>query len=499
MFEVKNLTIVQNDKTIMENLSFTLNKNDKLAIIEEEGNGKSTLIKTLLGICEYATSTGSIVTHGNTIGYLAQSMDSEEFNKNVFSYLFESENAYYEKITLFYRCLETLQLKEEVLEQELGTLSGGEKVKVGILKLLLLDVDIFFLDEPTNDLDIETLEWLEEFICCTENPILYVSHDETLLSRTANRILHLEQVKHKTKCRHTLLNIDYETYVTNRIRGLEKQTQIARNDAREYKKQEEKLKRVMQKVEYEQNTISRGNPHGARLLKKKMHALKSQEKKLDTKELTEVPNVEENIHLFFENVTLPKTKIILDLELTSLRIGEKVLAKDIHLEVVGNEHVCIIGKNGVGKSTLLSKIYDALKERQDIKVGYMPQDYNLVLNDYEMVLDYLCDGGIDKTLSRTYLGNLNFTREEMTGKIRNLSNGSKAKLILLKLVLEKCNVLLLDEPTRNVSPLSNPVIRKSLCEFSGCIISVSHDRKYIFEVCDSLYTLTNEGLKNKFL
>lgn len=495
MFEVKNLTIVQNDKTIIENLSFTLNKNDKLAIIGEEGNGKSTLIKTLLGICDYATSTGSIVSHGYTIGYLEQSMESEHFEKSVFAYLFENENTYYEKVSLFYKCLETLQLKEEILKQKLGTLSGGEKVKVGILKLLLLEVDIFFLDEPTNDLDIETLEWLEEFICHTEKPILYVSHDETLLSRTANSILHLEQVKHKTECRYTLLHVDYDTYVTNRLRGLEKQTQLAHSEAREYKKQEDKLKKVMQKVEHEQNTISRGNPHGARLLKKKMHALKSQEKKLDAKELTEVPDVEENIHLFFENVALPKTKMILKLELPKLMIEEKVLAKDIQLEVVGNEHVCILGKNGVGKSTLLSKIYKNLKERQDIKVGYMPQDYNLVLNEFTYVLGYLCDGDIDKTTARMYLGNLNFTREEMTGKIETLSNGSKAKLILLKLVLSKCNVLLLDEPTRNVSPLSNPVIRESLCEFSGCIISVSHDRKYIEEVGDVFYTLTSEGLK----
>lgn len=495
MFEVKNLTIVQNDKTIIENLSFTLNKNDKLAIIGEEGNGKSTLIKTLLGICDYATYTGSIVSHGYTIGYLAQSMESEHFNKSVFSYLFASENVYYEKISLFYKYLEMLQLKEEILKQKLGTLSGGEKVKVGILKLLLLEVDIFFLDEPTNDLDMETLEWLEEFINHTEKPILYVSHDETLLSRTANGILHLEQVKHKTECRHTLLHVDYDTYVTNRLLGLEKQTQLAHSEAREYKKQEDKLKKVMQKVEHEQNTISRGNPHGARLLKKKMHALKSQEKKLNTKELTEVPDVEENIHLFFENVALPKTKIILKLELPKLMIEEHVLAKDIQLEVVGNEHVCIIGKNGVGKSTLLSKIYKNLKERQDIKVGYMPQDYSLVLNEFTYVLDYLCDEGIDKTMARMYLGNLNFTREEMTGKIETLSNGSKAKLILLKLVLSKCNVLLLDEPTRNVSPLSNPIIRESLREFSGCIISVSHDRKYIEEVCDVQYILTSSGLR----
>lgn len=496
MFEVNNLTIKIKDRYLIKDLNLILNKNDKLAIIGEEGNGKSTLLKCILGICDYAEVSGNINFKGNKIGYLKQSLTDEELNLKVYDYLFESENDYYEKINNLYKYLEVIKLNDDILNQNINTLSGGEKVKISILKLLLNEYDILFLDEPTNDLDIETLVWLENFIKTSDKPIMYVSHDETLLSRTANIILHIEQIKKKQESKYTLLKIDYDTYVEKRLKGIDKQTSVARNERREYKKKEEKLRRIMEKVEYQQATISRGNPHGAKVLKKKMHTLKSQEKKLDETELTEIPDVEEAINLFFEKVEIPKNKIILNLDIPELKVENKILSKNIKLDVIGNPHICIIGHNGVGKTTLIKIIYDKLRDRKDINLGYMPQNYEDTLSKYDNVLDFICESGNkdDITHARMLLGNMKFTKEEMTGKIKDLSNGSKAKLFLIKLELDKCNVLLLDEPTRNVSPLSNPVIREVLSSFNGCIISVSHDRKYIEEVIDSLYILTKEGL-----
>lgn len=496
MLEINNLSIKVNNKYIIKDLSLILNKKDKLAVIGEEGNGKSTLLKAILGIVDFAEVEGTINKKGNRIGYLEQSLPEEELEKTGYEYLFTSDEDYYNKINSFYKHLDKLNLKDDLLDRKLKTLSGGEKVKIRIVKLLVEEYDILLLDEPTNDLDIETLEWLENFINKSEQPIIYVSHDETLLSHTANMILHIEQIKHKTECRHTLVRIDYDTYVKIRLNKLNKQTQIAKSEKRKYQEQQDKLKQVMQKVEYQQNTISRSDPHGARLLKKKMHSLKSQEKKLDNKELTELPDVEESINFSFEEVEIPKTKKIINISLKELKVKDKILSKNIELEIIGNPHVCIIGQNGVGKSTLIKELYNTLRTRTDIKVGYMPQNYEDILSCYGKVIDFLAPSGKkeDITKARMYLGNMNFTREEMEGKIAELSNGTKAKLILMKLVLEKCNVLLLDEPTRNVSPLSNPVIRKVLKEFKGTIISVSHDRKYIEEVIDKLYTLTPNGL-----
>lgn len=496
MLEINNLSMKVNNKYIIKDLSLTLNKKDKLAVIGEEGNGKSTLLKAILGIINYAEVEGTINRKGNRLGYLEQSLIEEELEKTGYEYLFTSEEDYYNKINSFYKQLDRLNLKDDLLDRKLETLSGGEKVKIRMIKLLLNEYDILLLDEPTNDLDIETLEWLENFLNKSEQPIIYVSHDETLLSHTANMILHIEQIKHKTECRHTLVRIDYDTYVKIRLNRLNKQTQIAKSEKRKYQEQQDKLKQVMQKVEYQQNTISRSDPHGARLLKKKMHSLKSQEKKLDNKELTELPDVEESINFSFEEVELPKYKKIINVSMKELKVQDKILSKNIELEIIGNAHICIIGQNGVGKSTLIKELYNTLKERTDIKMGYMPQNYEDILKEYDKVIDFIAPSGKkeDITKARMYLGNMNFTREEMEGKITELSNGTKAKLILMKLVLEKCNVLLLDEPTRNVSPLSNPVIRKVLKEFKGTIISISHDRKYIEEVIDKLYRLTPNGL-----
>lgn len=493
MFEVKDISIIVQNRYFIKDLSFSLNKKDKLAIIGEEGNGKSTLVKCLLGICDYATLKGTINNKGNTIGYLPQQQENTQ--KSVFNYLFDSTNTYYNKISDFYKYLNQLNISETLIHQSMSSLSGGESVKIRILKLLLEDYDILFFDEPTNDLDIETLKWLEDFIIKCEKPILYVSHDETLLKKTANMIIHIEQRKKKTQCLCNVAKMDYTSYIETRTNSLENQTRIAGNEKREFEKKEKTLNQIKQKVDYQLNTISRSDPHGAKLLKKKMHSIKSQEKKLNQTIITEKPDVEEEIHFFFENEEIPNHKIVLEEKISELKIGEKILSKNIELNISGPSHVCIIGKNGVGKSTLLKEIYEKLKNRKDLKVGYMPQNYEEILNLEENVSDFITNHKASEiTKSRMYLGNMNFTKEEMTTKIKNLSNGSIAKLLLIKLVLEECNVLILDEPTRNISPLSNPVIREVLKNFKGTIISVSHDRLFINEVMDEIYELTKEGL-----
>lgn len=497
MLELKDYSVLIGTNYLIKDLSLVLNKGDKLAIIGEEGNGKSTLLKSILGLSQYYKTEGKVNFHGNKIGYLKQNFEREELEKKVFDYLFETMDDYYDKVNTLYKILESLSLNDELFEQKISNLSGGEKVKVGILKILLGNPDILFLDEPSNDLDINTLEWLENFINKTDNPIIYISHDELLLSNTANMILHIERIKHKQECRHTVLKVGYDTYVQTRLLNLQKQTKIAKKEKKEFEKKEQKLKQIMSKVEHQQNIISRADPHGAQLLKKKMHSLKSQEKKMENATLTEIPDVEEKIFFNFETVTIPKGKLILDLNLSRLTIENKILSKNIKLEVKGTEKIVIVGDNGVGKTTLLKEIYKLLENRNDISIGYMPQNYDEILNKYKKTLDFLVPSlkKDEITKARLYLGNMNFTKEEMEGDIKVLSNGSKAKLFLIKLVLDEPDILILDEPTRNVSPLSAPVIRNVLKKYNGAIISISHDRKYIEEVPDIVYLLDKFGIK----
>lgn len=497
MLEIKDMTISVDDRTLIEHFDLSLNKGDKLAIIGEEGNGKSTILKCIIGNCPYAKVSGMINTKHYKIGYFKQQLTEEELDCSVQNYLFEKIESYYENMTQFYQAIKKLHLDDTLLEQEkMRYLSGGEKVKMQLLKLLLEEPDILLLDEPTNDLDIETLNWLEHFINTESRPIIYVSHDETLLSNTANMILHLELIRKKQVAKHTLLKIGYDDYVNTRLRIMEKTEQVARKERQEKMKQEEKLRQIMTRVDYEQEHISRKDPHGAKMLKRKMKSVKAQEKRLEQVELTEMPEKEEAISFFFEQTKIPKSKQILDITLETLKINCKMLAYDIHLSIQGSEHVVIVGRNGVGKTTLLKNIYEILQKRSDIVLGYMPQEYDSILSGYHNAVDFLVETGSKDEISmiRSCLGNMKFTADEMVGSINFLSGGSKAKLLLMKLVLKKCNVLLLDEPTRNVSPLSNPVIRKVLKEFNGTIISVSHDRKYIDEVCSRVYELTKDGL-----
>lgn len=251
----------------------------------------------------------------------------------------------------------------------------------------------------------------------------------------------------------------------------------------------------MNKVEYAQKNVSRQNPHEGYVLKKKMKQLKSQEGKLGSVQLREYPDSEEGISFFFENVKSPEGKRILDFSLDKLMIDERILAKNIHLCLNGGSHIAITGQNGSGKSTLLHLIYESLKDRKDIMAGYMPQNYEECF-DTEYVLDYLVKDRKAENITKalTMLGNMKFTKEEMQGLIKDLSGGSKAKLILVKLCLEKYDVLLLDEPSRNLSPLSCPVLRRALNGYDGTIIMISHDRKLLNECAHSIYRLDVNGL-----
>ena len=193
---------------------------------------------------------------------------------------------------------------------------------------------------------------------------------------------------------------------------------------------------------------------------------------------------------------MPNRKRVLEYERKELTVKDRVLSRNIHLEVTGPRKVCIIGKNGAGKSTMLKEIADELLIRKDFHACYMPQNYEDLLEPEQTPVEFLASVGDKEEQDRicTYLGSMKYTADEMRHPVRELSGGQKAKLLLLKMSIQRCDVLLLDEPTRNFSPLSAPVIRRILKNYCGAIISVSHDRKYIEEVCTDVYELDHTGL-----
>lgn len=506
MLQVKNLTIthLKDNRVLLKDFNFILNAGDKAAIIGEEGNGKSTLLKLIYDetlIEDYIEYSGEIIRNRLQIGYLAQELTAEENALSVYEFMCRMPLFFEVTPKEMAEAARFLQIPVEIFyeEQRMGQLSGGEKIKVQLAKIILQKPDVLLLDEPSNDLDIGTIRWLEKFIRESHLPILFISHDEVLLENTANMIVHIEQIKRKTECRATVKKTTYRDYVVNRAGGLAKQEQVARKERSDYRKQQEKFRQIQQKVEHRQNAISRQDPHGGQLLKKSMHRIKAYEARFEKEfeNMTEIPETEDAIFIKFgENASVPAGKVVLDFFLPQLMIGERVLAENVRLNVRGPEKVCIVGKNGCGKTTLLRQIAETLRERKDIKVSYMPQNYEELLDMEQTPVDFLCETGDKDEVSRvrTYLGSMKYTADEMGHKIGDLSGGQKAKLLLLKMSMSGSNVLILDEPTRNFSPLSNPVIRNMLKEFGGAILTISHDRKYIEEVATKVYELTEHGL-----
>ena len=498
--QIKHLTVNHRRdlRCLIHDLSFTLREHDKAAIIGEEGNGKSTLLRLICdpsqveNYCEYS---GEIIRPGS-IGYLEQEMPKEKAGLTAYEFFCSVPEFYDRTPGELIRAAQKLGLADDIYysSQTLGTFSGGENVKLRLLALAIRQPDILLLDEPSNDLDIPTLEWLERFINESDVPVLFISHDETLLENTANVIIHLEQVHRKTIALCSVTRCGYREYIERREASRAHQTQMARKEQAEYEKQQEKFRRIQSRVEHEQNAISRSDPHGGRLLKKKMAAVKSMERRFEREhsEMTRLPETEDEIFVRFSpEISSSRGKTVLDLHLDALANEGGVLAKGIDLHISGGEKMCIVGRNGAGKTTLLRLIAEKLLHRADVKAAYMPQNYAERMDMSLTPVEFLSRTGDKEELTaiRTYLGSMRYTAAETEHAISALSGGQKAKLFFIAMNLDRCDVLILDEPTRNFSPLSGPVIRNALKEYGGTIISVSHDRKFIEEVCDRVFLI----------
>ena len=510
MLQIKNLTIThQKDlRVLLEDFNLTLNAGDKAVIIGEEGNGKSTLLKWIYDPAlteNYAECRGERIFSGEVPGYLPQELPASDREKTLYEYFAEARLFYDTSPRELADMASDFRVPAEFFysDQKMESLSGGEKVKAQLMRLLIDKPSALLLDEPSNDIDIATLELLEKLILEWKGIVLFISHDETLIERTANTIIHLEQIFRKTKSRYTVVKDQYDHYIKTRAENFDRQEQQAVNDRKEKKRRDEKYARIYNSVDQALTNISKGARDAvAKNLKDKMHTVKAMGKRFEKEDenMTQMPEQEEAI--FFKlgdkNAQMPAGKTVVEYTLEELQAPDRsrVLARDIFLRVRGPEKICILGTNGAGKTTLLKEIAQDLLTRSDLRAQYMPQNYEDLLDPDLTPVEFL-DATGDKavrTRIRTFLGSLKYTYEEMDHPIRELSGGQKAKVLLLKMSLSGANVLILDEPTRNFSPLSGPVIRKMIASFPGAVISISHDRKYIREVCTKTYRLTPEGL-----
>ena len=501
MIKINHLTITQNKdlRDLISDLNITIQDGEKVAIIGEEGNGKSTLLKTLMGerLADFSIS-GEIQSDLRSLAYIPQQLAEELKKKSLQDYFFlESADL---DFSILYRLAEELHFDSSrfASDQEIGSLSGGEALKIQLIHELAKPFEILFLDEPSNDLDLETVDWLKSKIQKMKQTVIFISHDEDFLSQTADTIIHLRLVKHRMEAETLVEHLDYDRYSEQRKAIFARQSQQAANDQRAYNKTMEKHRRVKQNVETALRNTK--NDVAGRLLAKKMKNVLSQEKRYEkvAQSMTQKPLEEEEIQLFFSDIEpLAASKVLLRLENDTLSIGQRILSQKLQLTIRGQEKIGIIGPNGVGKSTLLTKLQQLLSAKREISLGVMPQDYHKKLQLDLSPIAYLSQTGQKEELQKiqSFLASLNFSYPEMQHQIRSLSGGQQGKLLLLDLVLRKPNFLLLDEPTRNFSPTSQPEIRKLFANYPGGLVTVSHDRRFLKEVCRSIYCLTKNGLE----
>jgi len=491
-------------RTLIDNFSMSLNPGDKTGVIGAEGTGKSSLLWVLARRQVPGLRVQGSIKGAQRVGLLEQALRESWASSSITGFLLKSNPGDVIEPDRWNDLQRAVEAMIEVgldprfitgdVELTMAQLSGGERVRVRLAKLLLDDPDVWLLDEPTNDLDIPTLVWLERFIRRTERPIAFISHDETLLERCANRIVHFQR---SVLSGRTVLQVEemgYLEFVDFRRRSIEKQEQEAANQRRERVRAEAVLREHKSKVQSIQEKVK--DSSARRLLNKKMRVITTRENKLEKNPVLERPEDVEAIQITFPHALAPpKGKTLLDFELSELSVGSRTLSQGVRLHIRGPEKVVIVGRNGAGKSTLIRSIVEQLSATESM-FGYYPQKYEDELEDpLRTALDYVRnhERGVDATLAGILMARLNIARDEVSLPVCKLSGGQKAKIVLLRLMTGS-GFLVLDEPTRNLSPLSNACLRDAFRQYPGAILAVSHDRSLIHRVADRILELTPGGL-----
>ena len=516
-----NVSKLYGNELILDHVSFQINRGEKIALIGNNGEGKTTILKLILGeikpsIMPKENSGGEVAILNNLkIAHLDQNVVKnpaltikEELydayrdiflKLNEYNALVNKPNLQEEEIVHLNNLLNELvnldafnldkkinnffkhfNLPLSYLNRVISTLSGGERMKVAFIKILLNDYDVLLLDEPTNHLDISSIEWLENYLKDDKRTILFVSHDRYFLSEVANKIFDLENKKVIS------YNLNYDNFL------LEKQTRYL-YALKQYEKdllEKERLKRF---IDY-----FMPKPRFASRAKDRVHKLAKLEKNMQKP----IKN-NEKIHLNLNDNALKNKQII---AFEQLVVGyDKPLTKPFSFLMFSNDRLAIIGHNGVGKTTLIKTIYGELKpflgeikHLRQLSIGYIEQNndevFDLSLFAY---LKNLYPQKEDRTIRRA-LGNFLFKEDDVFKNLQALSNGEKMRLFLAKLSLSSYDLLLLDEPTNHLDMVTKECLLSALKEYRGAIIFISHDRYFINSLAThSLYLSLEKTILNK--
>lgn len=508
------------DRIIVRNGSFHIEEREKAALTGVNGAGKSTILKMIMG--EESTDSGDIIlAKGKTIGYLAQhqnllpdgtiyeelrsaksdiielerqirsieqelkSLSGDTLNSRLETYNrlqseFEAKNGYACESEII-GVLKGLGFTEEEFSKKTGTLSGGQKTRVALGKLLLTTPDILLLDEPTNHLDLNSISWLETYLINYPGAVFIVSHDRFFLNRVVTKVVEIE-------------NGDICMYLGNYRAYSEKKQQIRDARLKEYLNQQREIKHQQAVIE-KLRSFNR---------EKSIRRAESREKMLEKLTPVEKPlEAAKEMHFTLEPSCVSGNDV-LSVEGLSKRFDSQVLFEDVNFEIKRGEHVAVIGDNGTGKTTLL-KILNQI-QRADagsftlgakVQIGYYDQEHH-VLHDDKTIFDEISDAypTLNNTQIRNTLAAFQFTGDEVFKEISALSGGEKGRVSLAKLMLSEANFLILDEPTNHLDITSKEILEEALNNYSGTVLYVSHDRYFINQTATRILELVNRTFVN---
>lgn len=498
---------------VLNNLSFDIKTNERIALIGSNGCGKTTTLKIIMGIESYDSGNISIRKESK-IGYLTQIPPKEDDNvsarsvylrgvqelinlENKINDFVENMSSNEKDIKLLDKLQEEFRisggysLKEkiekirngfkitnELLDREYNKLSGGEKTLINLASIILSNPDILLLDEPTNHLDIDTLEWFEEYLSSYNGTVVIISHDRYFLDRTVNKIIEIENGN------ANIYHGNYSYY----LKESEKRLMV---EFQNYKNQQKEIKALKEAIErYKVWGAKSDNPMFFR-------RAKAIETRLEKMEVIEKPKTKSELRINFnvEDRTSNRVMVISNFD---LRIGNNELLRNSHMEVYYKERVCLMGKNGAGKTTLIKTIlnntHDNIKLGTNIKIGYIPQEIrfdNEELTIYEHMRKIFV--GSESEL-RSKLNQFYFTVDNIDKKVKSLSGGEKVRLKLLELILKNANFLILDEPTNHIDIDTREILEESLLAYEGTILFVSHDRYFINKIATKIVMIENKEM-----
>ncbi len=469
--------------TIFEAISFNLYKGDRVGLIGRNGCGKTTLIRTIIG--ELLPVSGHVKILGR-LGYLSQDLKLPE-GIQVHAYLSE-----YEEHPDYYMTLSRLNLWI-LWDQPLETLSGGEKTKVFIAKLMLDTPDVLLLDEPTNHLDQDGIVLLAEFLNRFEGAVLMVSHDRYFLDLVVNQVLQMEegtlrQFTGNYTQYQTAIQQEYHQQCVAYDRYIKKKNQL--EFAAEFQKD-----RAGRYNDMSQNDFQRGKA------KKMAKVAKTIEKRIEMLESVDKPKVERRLPLYmtaYEGVT---SKFLILAEGLSVSYDQRSVIKQLNFQVERGSRIGLVGQNGSGKSTLLKTLLGEipyqgkLRVSQSTKIGYFSQEITL-LEPEMTILEAMQDLGLPDVDARRFLGTIGFRTDAVYKRIKSLSYGEKSRIAFLKLVLGGYNLLLLDEPTNFLDIPTREKIESLLELYEGTLIFVSHDQYFIQKMADKVWRLEEGNIKS---